>query len=94
VAIVKLPYFFDLPIELGPLARGLVDALVSNTTVLCRVLVVLVFHVEPILLHVIPLPHGDLARGASRKLLNSLCILIKRYLLLFDPFHEIALVLF
>jgi hypothetical protein len=90
---VKFPYLFNLPIVCPGLPSGLVDALISNTAILCRGLLVLVFHVEPVSIDVIPLPQGDLGGQARHKPRFSR-FSIGRCALLFDAHHEIDLMLY
>ena len=65
---------------------------VSNPIVLCYALLILLFHVKPVSIDVIPLPRGDLGRQAVRKP-RLIRFAIARYALMFDPHHEIDLVL-
>jgi hypothetical protein len=71
----------------------LVDALISNTIVLCRALLVLLLCVELVSIDVIPLPRGDLGGWARRK--PRFIRLSTGYVLqLFDPRRETDLMLF
>jgi len=91
--VLQFPYLFNLPKVCPGLPRHLVDTLISNTVVLCRALLVLLFCVEPLCIDVIPLPQGDLG-GQARHKPRFIGFSMGYVLEFFDPRRETDLVLF